>query len=236
MDFIEQDLTGARYLRCVMRDVVIRGSDTTNFEIDDPHLHEGVFLVNEVDVVPYVEAELNRRFPGRELKFATDREGLQLAWDAVERAWEEPITLAQGREEISVDGEWSFAETLRHLVLATNTWLHRGILGQSHPFHPIGLPFAEYESSGGDMSGFRQPTSFSEVVSVRKNHQRMVREYLSRVTNEELIAVRVNPWSPTAEVRVIDCLHVILNEEWQHLRYALRDLRRIDQRSSSVLE
>jgi hypothetical protein len=42
MDFIEQDLTGARYLRCGMRDVVIRGSDTTSLEIDDPHLHEGV--------------------------------------------------------------------------------------------------------------------------------------------------------------------------------------------------
>jgi hypothetical protein len=183
-----------------------------------------------------VEAELNRRFLGRERNFATDPEDLQLARDAVERAWEEPFALAQGREDVSVDGEWSFAETLRHLVLATNTWLHRAILGHPHPFHPIGLPFAEYESSGGDMSGFRQPTSFSEVVAVRKDHQRMVRKYLAGVTAGELLEVRANPWEPTAEVRVLDCLHVILNEEWQHLRYALRNLRRIDQRSSSVLE
>ena len=33
-----------------------------------------------------------------------------------------------GSVDASVDGEWSFAQTLRHLILATDTWLARGIL------------------------------------------------------------------------------------------------------------
>lgn len=225
MEFVEEDLTGARYLRCVLRNVVIRGSDTSNLEIDDPHLHEGVLLVNDVDVVPFVEAELNRRFPGRDRKFATSPADLRLAWAAVEEAWEEALVLAQGREDVSVDGEWSFSQTLRHLVLATNTWLHGAVLEHPRPFHEIGLPFAEYESYGGDMSGFREPSSFDEVLSVRRAHQKMVREFLANLEEPLLDERRANPWAREEEVSVLDCLHVILNEEWQHLRYAVRDLR-----------
>lgn len=39
-------------------------------------------LVNGVDVVPLVDTELNRRFPGRELREAEDPDGLRAAWAA----------------------------------------------------------------------------------------------------------------------------------------------------------
>lgn len=32
-----------------------------------------------------------------------------------------------------VEGEWSFIETLRHLVFATDAWVKRAILGEPHP-------------------------------------------------------------------------------------------------------
>ncbi|HET7173658.1 MAG TPA: DinB family protein [Nocardioidaceae bacterium] len=126
---------------------------------------------------------------------------------------------------MSVDGEWSFSQTLRHLVMATNVWLHGAILGREQPFHWIGQPFAEYEPEGGDTSMFREPTSYAEVLAVRAQHQAMVRDYLATVTGHVLAETRPHPWAPEHRVTVLHCLHVILNEEWQHQRYAVRDLR-----------
>src|SRR5690606_35680523 len=86
------------------------------------------------------EAELNRRFPGRADRRATDPDGLRAAWAALERTW--AATLARvaampaGTVDVSVDGEWSFAQTLRHLVFATDMWLGRAILQIDQPFHP----------------------------------------------------------------------------------------------------
>jgi hypothetical protein len=41
--------------------------------------------VNGVDVIPLVEAELNRRFPGRADRRAEDLDGLRAAWATLER-------------------------------------------------------------------------------------------------------------------------------------------------------
>jgi hypothetical protein len=40
--------------------------------------------------------------------------------------------------------------------------------------------------------------------------------------------MRPNPWAPEHEVTVLGCLRVILNEEWEHHRYAVRDLDAIE--------
>jgi DinB superfamily len=226
MEFIDQDLSGARFARCLLTGAVIRGSDVTGMEIDDPHLHEGSLWVNGVDVVALVETELDRRFPGRELKTATTPDGLRAAWVAGEKAWAEVVPTASGLEDVSVEGEWSFSQTLRHLVMATNAWLHGAILGQEQPFHWIGQPFAEYEPEGGDMTIFREPASYPEVLAVRGEHQAMVRDYLATVTDEVLAETRPHPWAPEHRVKVLHCLHVILNEEWEHHRYAVRDLHK----------
>ena len=104
-------------------------------------------IVNGVDVVPLVDAELDRRFPGRALRHARDPEGLRAAWDAVEQTWASTLArvdaLPSGVVDASVDGEWSFAQTLRHLVMATDVWLGKAILEREQPFHPLGLPNAE---------------------------------------------------------------------------------------------
>jgi len=224
VEFIDQDLSGARFARCQLSGAVIRGSDVTGMEIDDPRLHEGSLWVNGVDVVALVETELNRRFPGRNLKTATTPDGLRAAWSAVEQAWAEVLPSASGLENVSVGGEWSFSQTLRHLVMATNVWLHGAILGREQPIHWIGQPFAEYEPEGGDMTMFREPASYEEVLAIRSEHQAMVHDYLATVTDEVLTETRPHPWAPERRVEVLVCLRVILNEEWEHQRYAVRDL------------
>ena len=66
-EFIGADLRGARFAEADLSGVVMRGVNAEGVDIDDPFLGDGgSFLrVNGLDVIPFVEAELNRRFPGR---------------------------------------------------------------------------------------------------------------------------------------------------------------------------
>lgn len=227
--FVDRDLRGALFNRSTLAGAVMRGVDVSGLDIDAPWLADGTLLINGVDVVPLVEAELNRRFPGRELKNAGDPEGLRVAWAALERAWSAAVdrveSMPQSTAEASIGGEWSFAQTLRHLAFATDAWLGKAILRLPQPFHPLGQPYTEYETDGFDMSVFatRHP-SFAEVLDLRAERQAMVRGFLATVTPGLLAEPRPTPWSPAHERPVLHCLHVIFDEEWQHLRYATRDL------------
>ncbi|MDN3937549.1 DinB family protein [Arthrobacter sp. YD4] len=229
------NLRGARFVRADLSGAVMRGVDLAGADIDAPWLAEdgSTLLVNGVDVVPLVEAELNRRFPGRAERRATDPDGLRHAWARLEEAWQQALERARRLPdravEVQVDGEWSFAQTLRHLVMATDTWLRKAILEIGQPYHPLGQPNVEFETDGYDLSVFAtEPPRYQEVLDARQDRQNMVRDFLAAVTPEDLDAERRNPWARDHSVTVRSCLHTILNEEWDHLRYALRDLDAVE--------
>lgn len=229
--FIGADLRGARFTGSNLSGAVMRSVDVDGLEIDAPWLLQGngSLVVNGVDVAPFVEAELNARFPGRVQRRAADPDGLRLAWEALESTWtatlERVASLPPGTVDVSVDGEWSFAQTLRHLVMATDTWLGRAIFGRAEAYHPLGVPNAGYEIDGGDMSVFSEPEpTFAKVLEVRAGRQAMVRDYLAAATEADLLVARANPWDPDGEETTLSCLHTILEEEWEHHRYAVRDL------------
>jgi DinB superfamily/Pentapeptide repeats (8 copies) len=235
-EFVDVNLRGARFVGADLSGVVMRGVEMRDAEIDAPWLSNGSgFLrVNGVDVIPFVEAELNRRFPGRAERRAGDPDGLRAAWAMLERTWaatlERVAAMPAGTVDVSVGGEWSFAQTLRHLVLATDAWLGRAILEVEQPFHPIGLAYAGAEDDGLDMSIFMTDTpSYDEVLQVRAGRVAMVRDFLATVTSDELAAARKNPWNPEYPETTLSCLHVILEEEWEHHRYAVRDLAAIEE-------
>lgn len=238
--FVDVDLSGARFERvdlsgAVMRSVVVDGA-----EVEAPWLlDDGASLVvNGVDVAPLVDAELDARMPGRSLRRAGDPDGLRAAWAALEQSWERVLervaAMPSGTVDVSVDDEWSFAQTLRHLVMATDTWLGRAVLGLDQPYHPLGQPHAEYETDGYDMSVFttRQPT-YEEVLEARAGRQRMVREHLATLVADDLAQVRANPWAPQHAETTLSCLRTILDEEWEHQRYAVRDLDLLEARTAS---
>jgi hypothetical protein len=232
--FVVADLRGARFVESDLSGIVMRGVEVSGADIDAPWLvHGEPLLVNGVDVIPFVEAELHRRFPGRADRRAADPEGLRAAWAALERTW--TATLARvaampaGTVDVSVGGEWSFAQTLRHLVLATDIWLRRAILEIDQPLHPLGLAGPGAEDDGLDISVFTTVTpTYAEVLEVRAGRVAMVRDFLASVTPEELAAPRVNPWAPEEPETTRSCLHVILEEEWEHHRFAVRDLDAIE--------
>jgi hypothetical protein len=233
-EFVDADLRGARFVGADLSSVVMRGVDVAGADIDAPWLPDGGFLrVNGVDVIPLVEAELNRRFPGRADRRAGDPDGLRAAWAMLERTWaatlERVAAMPTGTVDVSVGGEWSFAQTLRHLVLATDAWLGLPILEIEQPFHPLGQAGPGAEDDGLDMSIFTTVTpSYAEVLEVRAGRVAMVRDFLATVTSDDLGEKRKNPWAPEYPETTLSCLHVILEEEWEHHRYAVRDLDAIE--------
>ncbi len=217
--FRDRSLKGATFVECDLSDVVIRGCDISGMEIDAPWLRFGKpLIVNGLDVGPFVEADLNRRFPGRELQEAPDPEGLRTAWAALEGAWvaaiERAATMPAGTVDRSVGDEWSFAQTLRHLVMATDKWVGRML--RTEP-HPLGLNYAQRDDG--------PPPPYDEVLVASLDRRRRVGDYLAAVTPEQLDERVPHPNNPDGDTESIrGCFHVILEEGWEHLRFATRDL------------
>lgn len=228
-EFNDVDLSRARFRGGDFTGVVMRGVELVDVDIDGAVEN---LMLNGVDVMPLVEAELDRRDPERAKMRPTDPAGFREAWDIVERLWDGTVQRARSfpPEQLheSVDGEYSFIQTLRHLVFATDAWVRRAILGDPSPWHPLGLPWDEapdWETIPRDREA--RP-SLDEVLALRRARMSTVRTVIDGLTEESLAAhtepVEGEGWPPPESFPVKRCLLVVLNEEWHHRLFAERDL------------
>lgn len=229
-EFRASDLTGARFIGSALHRVVMRGVELCDVEISGDI--ENV-VVNGVEIGPLITAELNRREPERVLMRPSDPAGFRQAWSIIERRWAETEararSLAPAQLHQSVDGEWSFIETLRHLIFATDSWFGRAVRGERAPWHLFGLPWDEIPDriTGVPHDRTVRP-SLDEVLAVRHGRMAGVRDYLAALTAEQLAAdtepVEGPGWPPPQSFPVRECLLILLNEEWEHRNFAARDL------------
>jgi uncharacterized protein YjbI with pentapeptide repeats len=160
---------------------------------------EGLRL-NGVEVAPLVMAELERRMPERAKLRAADPGGLADAWVMVEDLWQSTNAHARELPEAvlyeRVDDEWSFAETLRHLVLATDCWLRRMVKGMDYPFHPWGLAGSWLtDPATWGIDPLASP-SLLDVLELRRDRMDEVRQTIGALSAEELDRVCTPPGSP----------------------------------------
>jgi DinB superfamily len=170
---------------------------------------------------------------------AADPQGLAQAWAMIEDLWSGTVTRAiQLPEPVlheQVNGEWSFVQTHRHLVLATDCWLRRMVKGIDRPYHPWGLGGSWLTSPRRWGLDPDADPPLGQVLEVRRERMDEVRDVIAGVTAEELERNCVPPASPghpRKDHTVLQCLHVVLKEEWQHHRYAVRDLAVLETRRS----
>jgi hypothetical protein len=183
------------------------------------------------------DAERARLRAERDKLSAADPEGLVDAWAMIQALWTGTVARARKLPEQvlheQVDGEWSFVQTQRHLVLATDCWLRRMVRGIARPYHPWGLGGSWLTSPRRWGLDPDADPSLDQVLKVRRERMDEVGEVISSATAEELERNCVPPDSPghpRKEHTVLQCLHVILKEEWQHHRYAIRDLEVLETR------
>ncbi|WP_433384858.1 DinB family protein [Actinoplanes sp. CA-142083] len=237
--FERADFTGARFVACDLNDLEMRGVDLFRVRIRGATLSDvdisgeiGRVTVNGVEIGPLVEAELNRRHPERALMRPADAAGFREAWALLERLWAGTVDRARGLDPAllheSVGGEWSFVETLRHLVFATDAWVRRAILGDPAPWDPLDLPWDEMAETPGVPRDRAVRPSLDEVVALRADRVAGVRDFLASLTDEglqaETVPVAGDAWPPARSFPVRECLLTVVNEEWEHRLYAERDL------------
>ena len=155
----------------------------------------------------------------------------------IEQLWSGTIARARKLPEPllheQVDGEWSFVQTHRHLVLATDCWLRRMVKGIARPYHPWGLGGSWLTSPRRWGIDPDADPPLDQVLDLRRQRMDEVREVITRATAAELERNCVPPGSPghpRKDHTVLHCLHVVLKEEWHHHRYAVRDLTVLEKR------
>jgi DinB superfamily/Pentapeptide repeats (8 copies) len=227
--FHDVDLSGARFRLADLTGVTIRGAALRDMDISGQIEN---LRVNGVDVVPLVEAELDRRYPDRAKMRPADAAGFREAWNVLERLWPQTVARARAMDPAllheRVDGEWSFIETLRHLVFATDAWVNRAILGQPSPWDPLDLPHDDMPDEPSVPRDRAARPSLDEVLALRADRMATVRQVLAGLTDEDLAGMTrpvTEPGYPEPEsFPVRRCLRAIVNEEWEHRQYAERDL------------
>src|SRR4029450_8569057 len=129
-EFRECDLSRARLVGVVMQDAQIDGLVTN-------------LVVNGVEVMPYVEAELDRRHPVRLLIRSDEPADLREGWGRLRADWATTVErvrpIPPGSEHPGGAGEWSMVEPLPHLVFVHDSWFRRCVLGLTEPFTAMGL-------------------------------------------------------------------------------------------------
>jgi hypothetical protein len=218
-----------------MNGVVMRGVELVDVDI---YGEISNLTVNGVEVGSLVNAELDRRYPERAKVRPTDPAGYREAWDIIERLWTGTVERARrlSPELLNepVDGEWSFVETLRHLVFATDSWIRRAILGDPSPWDPLDLPWDEMPDTPGVPRDRDVRPSLEAVLELRRDRMATVREVVGGLTVEKL-ASNTEPvpgpgWPEPRSYPVQGCVLCILNEEWEHRLYAERDLAVLETR------
>jgi hypothetical protein len=231
--FDDEDLTGAEFRECDLSRARLVGVVMQDAEIDGLVTN---LVVNGVEVMPYVEAELDRRHPVRLLMRSDQPADLREAWRQLRGDWatttERVRSMPEGTEHHGVDGEWSMVETLRHLVFVHDSWFRRCVLGLTVPFTALGLaaPFVPDQEEQG-LDPFARP-SLDDVLGVRDQQASEIEAWLAEVTSEQLAQPAPVPsddgWPPYARGRrVQQCLGTVLNEEWAHHGFCVRDLDRM---------
>lgn len=227
--FIEADFNGSQF----------RGVDFTNVTISDAWLvnvdvsgHIAGLRINGVDVTNFVEQQLDERYPIRKLLIATDPDGMRQAWSALEQAAADTVERARHLPaallDVSVNEEWSFLQTLRHLVHATDRWITGPVLAESKPVHALGLPNPPHEELPPGVFDLDARPTLDEVLTVRHARMNAVKTYVSDVTEEQLDREVSSPNG--GNTTVLHCLHVVFREEWWHNQYAIRDLTILESR------
>jgi DinB superfamily len=233
-----EDLRGARYVDCQLdgaefREVTLVGARFIGSVMIDVEIDALVqnLTVNGVDVVPLVEAELDRRHPERLALRPTDVAEVLTALDVVDDFW--APTLERVRrlpEEVRyerVGDEWSFVETVRHLLFVYDAWFGRAVLGEPDPYHPLGLTASFMDAADFGIDPDQRP-DLDDVLAARRDRQQQLRDHVRALGDEGLTAMipthGVPGFPPEEERSTLDCLRVILDEEWAHHGFAVRDL------------
>lgn len=232
--FDDVDLTGSRFINVFLRDVTIRGAWAERLRLDGDF---DELLYNGIDLIPLWRAELTRQHPEFALLEPADADGYRTIWPVLEELWTATVARAQRLpEELlheQVDGEWSFIQTLRHLLLVHDAWLRHAVLSEPAPYDPLDLGHDEMPDLYGVPYDPDARPTLAAVLVLREERLALARRFFETLTDEQLVGETTvtGPGYPEAgSYAVTRCLRAVVDEEWWHHRFAERDLSALESR------
>ena len=214
------DLTGAQFRDVNLTDVTISHAWLVNVEVDA--LVERM-VVNGVDITDYVNQH-DPWYPLRTMLRPATPADMRTTWAALEAEWADTIaeaTALPGDDaRRSVNDEFSFVQTVQHLVFAVDKWWTVPVEGGA--FDPIGLPNRGSLDFWAPTLDYSLTPTLSEALAVRADRSARIRAYLDTIAEADFdreVDVMENGPHPLRE-----CLYTVFEEEFWHLRYARRDL------------
>jgi hypothetical protein len=183
-------------------------------------------VVNGVDVTGFVNSH-DRWYPLRNDLSPADEVGIRSAWTRLVAEWEKLYAyVADLSEEAvtkSVNGEWSLRDTVRHMLFVHDKWFNWPLRSQ-RTFIAFGLP--NTGSQGGEWPGLdlSSSPSFDEVLAARRAHVSSFGDFVGKLSLRDL--PETTEILENGSVPTLICFHAILEEEFEHLRYAWRDIER----------
>lgn len=226
----EGELRGSKFCAAdlsdsIFREVRLDGSRITHASMVGVEIDARIdgLVVNGVDVTEFVNKN-DRWFPLRTMLVPGDGAGVLAAWNLIRREWsrvlEDALALGSGGTSSRVGDGWSIEQTFRHLVFAMDKWFVFPVLGEG--FSPLGMPNSgsvDFPWPGLDPES---APGFAEIFATRSDRNESFVTFVEAVDVPEL--------SREVEVlengthTVLQCLQVVLEEEFWHLRYVDRDL------------
>ena len=189
-------MAGATFREVDLSDARMRGVLLLDADIDGAI--DGL-RVNGVEVMPLIEAELDRLHPERlRLRPATP-ETMRDAVDVIEELWHATVRRAGALPEEavyrSVNGEWSLAQTLRHTIFVVDAcYGHAAALRPNRSIRSACRPRSP-------------PTPPSSASTSRPPPP----------------SARSSPCAPSGSP-ICACLRVIFSDQWAHVQFANRAL------------
>ena len=236
--FKSSDLREIEIRDCFLTDAKIVGSVVNGLRVSGHAGRAEQVFVDDVEVTAFVASELDKRFPERvRLRQVTAADDHRALWRTLDELWSTTIERAEQLPDEKrgerIEGEFSFAETLRHLVFAIDVWVGRMLLGVPMPFHPLGLPPTDYPDDKTPEIGIDLTArpSFGEVTEAFEGRREQVTDMLASLTDAQLDEDRTASPAPNWGVEthsVRSCWGVVFDEHIEHRRFAVRDLELLE--------
>jgi len=154
---------------------------------------------------------------------ADEPAGLLDAWSDIDVRWSDAVaqamSLPSDRLETRVNSEWSFIETLRHLIFVTDAWIRDVVLEKRSQYDPIGLA-PHFITDRPELDPDARPSLTSVLVA---RHRRLVevRDVIAETTLDGLDRCCA---AFDGQFTVLGAFQNVIFEEWAHQYYATKDL------------
>lgn len=157
-------------------------------------------------------------------RWPDDLAGLRRAWADLVSEWQttdaRAHSLGEERAHERVADEWSYVETVRHIVFVIDLWIRRAVLEHPSGFTAAGLPPTFMPAGVFPGVDTTLNVTLDAAIQLRVDAQATVTSLLDGLDEGALL----RPCGQRGEHTVVGCVKTVLNEVDLHHQFAVRDL------------